>query len=74
MDAIAFHKAGFNNAVAVLGTALTEHHLPLIRRYDAKVILCFDNDEAGLKAATRSAFLLSTNKIDGKVAILFDKR
>ncbi|HEF6424760.1 TPA: DNA primase [Campylobacter jejuni] len=70
MDAIAFHKAGFNNAVAVLGTALTKHHLPLIRRYDAKVILCFDNDEAGLKAATRSAFLLSTNKIDGKVAIL----
>ncbi|EAH6962399.1 DNA primase, partial [Campylobacter jejuni] len=70
MDAIAFHKAGFNNAVAVLGTALTEQHLPLIRRYDAKVILCFDNDEAGLKAATRSAFLLSTNKIDGKVAIL----
>nr|EIQ8740701.1 DNA primase [Campylobacter coli] len=70
MDAIAFHKAGFNNAVAVLGTALTENHLPLIRRYDAKVILCFDNDEAGLKAATRSAFLLSTNKIDGKVAIL----
>ncbi|EAH4945878.1 DNA primase [Campylobacter jejuni] len=70
MDAIAFHKAGFNNAVAVLGTALTEHHLPLIRRYDAKVILCFDNDEAGLKAATRSAFLLSTSKIDGKVAIL----
>ncbi|HEB8261650.1 TPA: DNA primase [Campylobacter jejuni] len=70
MDAIAFHKAGFNNAVAVLGTALTEHHLPLIRRYDAKVILCFDNDEAGLKAATRSTFLLSTNKIDGKVAIL----
>ncbi|EFC33523.1 LOW QUALITY PROTEIN: DNA primase [Campylobacter jejuni subsp. jejuni 414] len=70
MDAIAFHKAGFDNAVAVLGTALTEHHLPLIRRYEAKVILCFDNDEAGLKAATRSAFLLSTNKIDGKVAIL----
>ncbi|MBK2000468.1 DNA primase, partial [Campylobacter sp. 2018MI35] len=70
MDAIAFHKAGFNNAVAVLGTALTEHHLPLIRRYEAKVILCFDNDEAGLKAATRSAFLLSTHKIDGKVALL----
>ncbi|MBZ7929653.1 DNA primase [Campylobacter sp. LH-2024] len=70
MDAIAFHKAGFNNAVAVLGTALTEHHLPLIRRYEAKVILCFDNDEAGLRAATRSAFLLSTHKIDGKVALL----
>ncbi|TKX31541.1 DNA primase [Campylobacter estrildidarum] len=70
MDAIAFHKAGFNNAVAVLGTALTEHHLPLIRRYETKVILCFDNDEAGLRAATRSAFLLSIHKIDGKVALL----
>ncbi|RQD68189.1 DNA primase [Campylobacter hepaticus] len=70
MDVIALHKAGFNNAVAVLGTALTQHHLPLIRRYEAKVILCFDNDEAGLNAATRSAFLLSTHKIDGKVALL----
>ncbi|MCW1360874.1 DNA primase [Campylobacter sp. CCS1377] len=70
MDAIAFHKAGFNNAVAVLGTALTEHHLPLIKRYEAKVILCFDNDEAGLKAAMRSAYLLSVNKIDGKVALI----
>ncbi|EPU7283239.1 DNA primase [Campylobacter upsaliensis] len=70
MDAIAFHKAGFTNAVAVLGTALTEHHLPLIRRYEAKVLLCFDNDEAGRKAAFRSAFLLSVNKIDGKVVLL----
>lgn len=70
MDVIALHKAGFNNAVAVLGTALTQYHLPLIRRYEAKVILCFDNDEAGLKAASRSALLLSTHKIDGKVALL----
>lgn len=70
MDAIAFHKAGFTNAVAVLGTALTNHHLPIINRLEAKVILCFDNDEAGIKAAIRSSFLLSTNKIDGKVVIL----
>ncbi|WP_270981043.1 DNA primase [Campylobacter helveticus] len=70
MDAIAFHKAGFTNAVAVLGTALTEHHIPLIRRYDARVLLCFDNDEAGRRAAFRSAFLLSVNKIDGKVVLL----
>ncbi|MBK1972337.1 DNA primase [Campylobacter sp. TTU-622] len=70
MDAIAFHKAGLNNAVAVLGTALTQNHLPLIKRYDAKVILCFDNDNAGLQAAFKSAFLLSTNKIDGKVVLL----
>ena len=70
MDAIAFHKAGFSNAVAVLGTALTQSHLPLILRYEARVILCFDSDEAGLNAAFKSAFLLSTHKIDGKVVIL----
>jgi len=70
MDAIAFHKAGLSNAVAVLGTALGENHLPLIKRFDARVILCFDNDEAGLKAAMRSAFLLSTNEIEGKVVLL----
>lgn len=70
MDAIAFHKAGLNNAVAVLGTALTEYHLPLIKRYEARVILCFDSDEAGKNAALRSAFLLSTHKIDGKVVFL----
>lgn len=70
MDAIAFHKAGFNNAVAVLGTALTENHIPLLRRYEAKAILCFDADNAGRSAATRSAFLLSTHKIDGKVVFI----
>ncbi len=70
MDAIAFHKAGLNNAVAVLGTALTEQHLPLIKRYEARVILCFDSDSAGFNAAMRSAFLLSTHKIGGKVVNL----
>lgn len=70
MDAIAFHKAGLKNAVAVLGTALTQHHLPLIKRYEARVILCFDSDSAGINAAMRSAFLLSTHKIGGKVVIL----
>lgn len=70
MDAIAFHKAGLKNAVAVLGTALTEQHLPLIKRYEARVILCFDSDTAGFNAAMRSAFLLSTHKIGGKVIML----
>lgn len=70
MDAIAFHKAGFDNAVAVLGVALTEYHLPLIKRFEARVVLCFDSDEAGLRAAMRSAFLLSIHKIDGKVALI----
>lgn len=70
MDAIAFHKAGFKNAVAVLGTALGEHHIPLIKRFEARVILCFDNDNAGLNAAVRSAHLLSLAKIDGKVVLI----
>lgn len=70
MDAIAFHKAGLNNAVAVLGTALTKYHLPLITKLDARVILCFDSDSAGLSAALRSATLLSLNKIEGKAIFL----
>ncbi|KAA6227903.1 DNA primase [Campylobacter sp. LR291e] len=70
MDAICMHKAGFKNTVAVLGTALTQHHLPLIKRHEARVILCFDNDTAGINAAMKSAFLLSTNEIDGKVVLL----
>ncbi|HEC1770244.1 TPA: DNA primase, partial [Campylobacter lari] len=70
MDAIAFHKTGFKNAVAVLGTALGENHIPLIKRLEARVILCFDNDNAGLNAAVRSAHLLSLAKIDGKVVLI----
>ncbi|EDP6837850.1 DNA primase [Campylobacter lari] len=70
MDAIAFHKAGFKNAVAVLGTALGENHIPLIKRLQARVILCFDNDNAGLNAAVRSAHLLSLAKIDGKAVLI----
>lgn len=66
MDAIMLHKAGLNNAVAVLGTALTELHLPLIKRLDCEVLLCFDSDTAGLRAAFRSAKLLALHKIAGK--------
>lgn len=70
MDAIALHKAGFSNAVAVLGVALTPYHLPLIKKPNAKVILCFDNDNAGLKASFKSATLLSQNGINGSVVRL----
>ncbi|MSN96236.1 DNA primase [Campylobacter sp. FMV-PI01] len=70
MDVIMLHKAGFKNAVAVLGTALTQNHLPLLRRSDARVILCFDGDEAGINAAIKSARLLSINEIDSSVVII----
>ena len=72
MDVIMLHKAGFTNAVAVLGTALTELHLPLIKRGNFKVILSFDGDSAGINAAIKSAKLLSTNGIDSGVVIIQD--
>ena len=72
MDVIMLHKAGFTNAVAVLGTALTELHLPLIKRGNFKVILSFDGDSAGINAAIKSAKLLSTNDIDSGVVIIQD--
>ena len=70
MDVIMLHKAGFNNVVAVLGTALTTKHLPLLKRGEISVILCFDGDDAGINAATKSALLLAQNEIDGSVVII----
>lgn len=70
MDVISLHKAGFTNAVAVLGTALTQSHIPLIKRANLKVILSFDGDTAGINAAIRSSEILTTNGIDGGVAII----
>ncbi|WP_102958009.1 DNA primase [Mangrovicella endophytica] len=57
MDAIMLHQAGFENAVAPLGTALTERQLDLLWRNAAEPVLCFDGDAAGLKAAHRAAEL-----------------
>lgn len=70
MDVIMLHKAGFNNVVAVLGTALTTKHLPLLKRGEISVILCFDGDDAGINAATKSALLLAQHEIDGSVVII----
>ncbi len=70
MDCIMLHKAGIRSAVAVLGTALTAHHLPLIKRGEPKVILCFDSDSAGISAAIKSAHLLAINGVDGEVVLL----
>jgi len=70
MDVIMLHKAGFDNVVAVLGTALTTKHLPLLKRGEISVILCFDGDDAGINAATKSALLLAQNEIDASVVII----
>jgi DNA primase len=57
MDVIALHQAGFDNAVAPLGTALTENQLELLWRMAPAPVLCFDGDKAGTKAAWRAADL-----------------
>src|SRR5690606_38460458 len=54
MDVIAFHRAGFENAVAPLGTALTPDQLRMLWRMAEEPLLCFDGDSAGLKAAHRA--------------------
>jgi DNA primase len=53
-DAIALHQSGVTNAVATLGTALTPEHVELIRRFTTHVVLVFDPDAAGVRAALRS--------------------
>ena len=54
MDVISMHQAGFTNAVASLGTALTTQHANLLKRYTDEVILTYDSDEAGVRAALRA--------------------
>lgn len=58
MDVIALHQAGFTNAVATLGTALTQEQALLMKRYADEVVICYDADEAGQKAAQRAIGLL----------------
>ncbi|MFT6178561.1 MAG: DNA primase [Paracoccaceae bacterium] len=54
VDAIVLHEAGFENTVAGLGTALTEEHARMIKRYTDRVVLCYDGDKAGLAAADKT--------------------
>lgn len=67
MDVIALHQAGFDNAVASLGTALTEGHAALVRRYVSQVFLSYDSDGAGRKAALRAIPILRDAGISCKV-------
>ncbi len=67
MDVIALHRAGFTNAVAALGTAFGEQHAMLIKRYVKSVVLTFDSDGAGRKAALRAIPILKRVGISIKV-------
>jgi len=69
LDVIMLHQAGFSNAVATLGTALTSDHLPLLKRGEPKVIVAYDGDKAGLNAAYKASLLLGHSQFDGGVII-----
>ncbi|MCD8397949.1 MAG: DNA primase [Lachnospiraceae bacterium] len=67
MDVISMHQAGFTNAVASLGTALTSRHASILKRYTDEVILTYDSDEAGIKAALRAIPLLKEAGVSTRV-------
>ena len=67
MDVISMHQAGFNQAVASLGTALTPGHARLMKRYTDNVLITYDSDEAGVKAALRAIPILKDAGLSTKV-------
>ncbi|TMV44600.1 DNA primase [Paenibacillus mesophilus] len=72
-DVIKAWSAGVHNAVATMGTALTEEHALLMRRSAERVVLCYDGDDAGQSAAYKSLGLLEKAGLDIKVAVLPNK-
>ena len=72
LDVVMFHQAGFTEAVAGMGTALTAEHLPILRKGDPKVILAYDGDKAGKQAALKAAQMLSVAGFDGGVVLFPD--
>ena len=67
MDVISLHQAGFTNAVASLGTALTSQHASLLKRFTDEAVLTYDSDEAGIRAALRAIPLLKEAGVTAKV-------
>lgn len=72
LDVIRMHMAGFSEALATCGTALTPDHLTLLERHADQVLLVFDGDDAGVKAALRSAPLFLNHGIEARVVTLPD--
>ena len=67
MDVVALYQAGFDNAVATLGTALTSNQARLLSKYTSEVVISYDSDSAGQQAATRAINILSEVGISSKV-------
>lgn len=70
LDAVLLHQAGFDNVVATLGTALTDLHAKALRPIIEALVLCFDADVAGQKAADRALEVALAQRIDVRVAIV----
>ena len=70
MDVISMHQAGFTNAVASLGTALTSGHASLLKRYTQEILLLYDSDDAGVRAALRAIPILREAGITSRVVSL----
>ncbi|WP_297440331.1 DNA primase [Sulfurimonas sp.] len=69
LDVIMLHQAGFDNAVATLGTALTHEHLPLLRKGSPRVVMAYDGDKAGRAAALKASKILSASGFNGGVVV-----
>lgn len=67
MDVIALHGAGFSNAVATLGTAITKEHARLMKRYTKSVVICYDSDDAGQKAADKAFGVLGEVGLEARI-------
>jgi DNA primase len=72
-DCIAADRAGIENGVATMGTALTEEHIALIRRNTQSVTICYDSDSAGIEAASRAARLLSDSGCQIRISLMPDE-
>lgn len=70
MDVVSMHAAGFTNAVATLGTAVTPEHARIIKRYVSKVILAYDGDAAGQRAAEKAMRYLADAGVDYRMLVI----
>jgi DNA primase len=73
MGVLAPHQHGFKNVVATMGTALTEHHLQLIKRYTRRIVLAMDSDAAGVQATLRG-LEVARHTLEREGEMLFDAR
>jgi DNA primase len=70
MDVIAAYRAGIKNGVATMGTALTKEHIQMLFSVTKNIVLCFDGDDAGIKAMRRSAKMLSSHNVIPEAIVL----